>query len=89
MPDIPSYRTGKTLGELMTKTENPIKGLIRSGVAIKLLVGDNNEVNKIIKEVEEANKEFMKPSSTSSMDTRKASDLENLQGMALKTTLLI
>ena len=73
----------------MVKTENPIKGLIRSGVAIKLLVGDNNQINKIIKDVEEANKEFMKPSTSSPMDTRKASDLETLQGMALKSTLLI
>ena len=90
VPDKPNYRTGKTLGELMQKKENPIKGLIRSGVAIKMLVGDNSKLNTIMQEVEKQNKEFTKGNdAASALDTRKVDDLENLRGMLTSKQLLI
>ena len=72
--------------DVLSQTANvhPLKSLVQSGVAIKMLVGDHAEVTKIMDKVHTTNKEFLRPNDDNGLSARPAGVLEDLDEMLLK-----
>ena len=83
VPDAPDHYTGRTLGELMAKKENPMKSLIKSGVAIKMVIGDNSKIQNLMDKVNKKNKELLKPNIPTSLATKSSKELEDVEAMLL------
>ena len=74
------------------KKINPMEALVRSGVAIKLLIGDNAKVQHLMAEVNTKNKDIQPIQGTSQTATgvrtalaaKHTRELENVEEMLLK-----
>ena len=63
---------------------HPLKGLVQSGVAINMLVGDHKEVTHIMDKVHSTNKEFLRPNDDNGLSNRPTKMLEDLDEQLLR-----
>ena len=77
VPDVPQTKVGKSLGEVLSqKKSNPIEGLLKSGMAIKMLVGSHEQVQTIMDNVKKRDDELIKPNEVSGLALSHSTDLE-------------
>ena len=97
MPSKSTKSTGKSLGDILasSKPNNPIKSLVKSGMAIKMLVGDNEKIKNIMNEVQTRNSGITKSNQISQISDESSQDLASLQSILLdkvtqtKETLMV